>query len=141
MTIFRNRSEAHEIKVYHCNLIIYLVCYISLKSPHSDNNLNEVIFVLPSAKYEKIIEFMCEYKKINRDELFKILKDQQCKYLMLLLLNKHKCIDKSMINNYFPSYSKQAMNYGFRKAQEKFLINKDFRELYFEIEDDIKKSL
>ena len=124
-----------------CNLIIGLVCHISLKSPRFDNNSNEVIFVLPNAKYEKIIEFMCEYKKIDRNEVFKILKDKQCKYLMLLLLNKYKCIDKNMINNYFPSYSKQAIKYGFKKAREKFLINKDFRELYFEIEDDIKKSL
>ncbi len=97
--------------------------------------------MISSIKYEKIIEFMCEYKKINRDELFKILKDQQCKYLMLLLLKKYKCIDSNMINTYFPSYSKKSLNYGFKKAREKFFINKDFRELYFEIEDDIKKSL
>lgn len=96
--------------------------------------------MLPNAKYEKIIEFMCEYKKINSNELFKILKDQQCKYLMLLLLHKYRCTDKDIINNYFPSYSKQAISYGFRKAREKFFINKYFRELYFEIEDDIKKS-
>ncbi|AJA46358.1 hypothetical protein CPAST_c02580 [Clostridium pasteurianum DSM 525 = ATCC 6013] len=94
-----------------------------------------------NSRYQKIIEFMCEYKNISEDELLKILKDKNCKYLFLLLLKKYKCTDLSLLNNYFPDYSKKSLNYGLKKAKEKFFINKEFRDEYFQIEDDIKKSL
>ncbi|MFT8315242.1 MAG: ribose-5-phosphate isomerase [Clostridium sp.] len=94
-----------------------------------------------NSKYEKIIEFVCDYKNISQDELLKILKDRDCKYILLLLLKKYKCIDLDVINSYFPDYSKKSLNYGLKKAKEKFFINKEFRDEYFEIEDDIKKSL
>lgn len=94
-----------------------------------------------NSRYKKIIEFMCKYKNISEEELIKILKDRNCKYLLLLLLKKYKCMDLNIINDYFPHYNKQSLNYGFKKAKEKFFINKDFREEYFEIEDYIKKSL
>lgn len=92
-------------------------------------------------KYEKIISFMCTYKKITRDQLFKILKDRKCKYILLLLLKKYRCSDIRMINGYFPKYSKRALNYGFKKAEEKLFINKEFREEFFELEDYIEKTL
>ncbi|SMC29070.1 hypothetical protein SAMN02745134_03776 [Clostridium acidisoli DSM 12555] len=97
--------------------------------------------MMEDIKYEKIIDIICKYKKIDRGEIFKILKNRECKYLFLLLLKKYKCIDVETINNYFPNYSKKALNYGFKKAEEKFFVNRDFRETYFEIEDDIEKSL
>jgi hypothetical protein len=96
---------------------------------------------MENIKYEKIIEIICEYKNIDRKDIFKILKDRECKYLLLLLLKKYNCIDVEMINDYFPNYSKKSLNYGFKKAEEKFFINREFRERYFEIEDDIGKSL
>lgn len=94
-----------------------------------------------NSKYERIIEFICKYKNISQDELIKILKDRNCKYMLLLLLKKYKCMDVNIINNYFPDYSKKSLNYSFKKAKEKFFINKEFRDEFFEIEDNIKKSL
>ncbi|WP_010236181.1 hypothetical protein [Clostridium arbusti] len=94
-----------------------------------------------NSKYQRIIEFICEYKNISQDELIKILKDRNSKYMLLLLLNKYKCMNLDVINTYFPNYSKKSLNYNFKKAKEKFFINKNFRDEYFEIEDDIKKSL
>lgn len=92
-------------------------------------------------KYEKIISFMCAYKRISREELFKILKDKNCKYIFLLLLKKYKCLDINRINGYFPECSKRALSYGFKKAEEKLFINKEFRDEYFEVEDNIEKSI
>ncbi|MDF2505256.1 ribose-5-phosphate isomerase [Clostridium sp.] len=94
-----------------------------------------------NSKYQRIIEFICEYKNISQDELIKILKDRNSKYMLLLLLKKYKCMNLDVINTYFPNYSKKSLNYNFKKAKEKFFINKNFRDEYFEIEDDIKKSL
>ena len=94
-----------------------------------------------NSKYARIINFMCKYKNISQNDLLKILKDRDCKYMLLLLLKKYRCTDVNIINNYFPDYSKKSLNYNFKKAKEKFFINKEFRDEYFEIEDDIKKSL
>lgn len=90
-------------------------------------------------RYDKIIEFMCEYKGISKDELYKLLRDKNCKYIFFLLLKKYG--DKvENINNIIPEVSKRSINYTCRKAQEKFLINREFREMYFEIEDELKKE-
>lgn len=94
-----------------------------------------------NSKYEKIIKFMCKYKNISQNELLKILKDRDCKYILLLLLKKYRCMDVNIINTYFPDYSRKSLNYCFKKAKEKFFINKEFRDEYFEIEDNIKKTL
>ena len=42
-------------------------------------------------RYEKIINFMCEYKKIPKEEIFKVLNNKECRYILLLLLKKYKC--------------------------------------------------
>lgn len=91
--------------------------------------------------YDKIIEIICSMNDINKDELFKILKDKELKYLFFLLLKKHNCDDAAKIRKDFSITSKRTINYNVRKGQEKFLINKEFRETYFEIEKNLKKSL
>lgn len=97
--------------------------------------------MIVSSKYDKIVEMLCSYMKISKDEMFKILKDKECRYILFLLLKKYRCLDIDVINNYFPNYSKKALNYNYKKAREKFFINRDFRERFFEIEDDIEKTL
>lgn len=72
-------------------------------------------------KYEQIISFICKYKGVTKEELFRILKDKECKYILLLLLKKYDCVDIDKINGYFQMGSKRSFNYGFKKAQEKFL--------------------
>lgn len=92
-------------------------------------------------RYEKIINFMCEYKKIPKEEIFKVLNNKECRYILLLLLKKYKCTNITELNCYFPKYSKRSFNYGFKKAEENFFINKDFRDEYFEVKDYIEKTL
>lgn len=97
--------------------------------------------MLMSSKHDKIIEILCKYMNISKDEMFKILKDKECRYILFLLLKKYRCLDIDVINNYFPNYSKKSLNYNYKKAEEKLFINREFRRMYFEIEDDIEKTL
>ena len=84
--------------------------------------------------YDKIIEAICYVKGIKRVDLLKILKNRDCKYILLLLLKKYKCDDVESIYKDFLIFGKRAINYGSKKAEERFFINKEFREMYFEIE-------
>lgn len=92
-------------------------------------------------RYVKIINFICSYKNIQYDEMIKILKDKECKYLLFLLLKKFDCTDRDTLSKYLYSNSKKSLNYNFKKAQEKFFLNKEFREKYFEVEYILKEIL
>lgn len=92
-------------------------------------------------QYLKIIGAICEIKEIPKDKLFKILKDRDSKFLLFLLLKKYRCEDVEKINEDFSINFKRAISYNLRKAEEKFFINKEFRELYFEVEKIIKKDI
>lgn len=106
-----------------------------------DNNCNRGDFVYRMDKYEKIINLICLMKGINKDELWKILKDKEYKYLLFLTLNKYKCDDLERINKDFCINDKRVINNNIKKAQEKFFINRSFREVYFELEREIEKSV
>ncbi|MCY6369841.1 ribose-5-phosphate isomerase [Clostridium ganghwense] len=90
-------------------------------------------------KYEKIIDIMCSMKGIEKEELYKILKDRECKYLLFLLLKKYKCDDLNKINQDFSINNKRVIKYNEKKGEEKFLINKEFRETYFEVQEKVDK--
>lgn len=90
--------------------------------------------------YEKIIELLCNYKKIDRSELIEILKDEECKYLLFLLLNKYNCMDNESIYKDFKIKDKDNMNKMFKTAEKKLMINKDIREMFFEAESIIRKT-
>ncbi|SKA81380.1 hypothetical protein SAMN05428976_104184 [Clostridium sp. USBA 49] len=92
-------------------------------------------------KYIKIIETICEIKGISKNDIPKILKDRECKYLLFLLLKKYKCADIEMLNKDFLIESQKSINYNYKKAEEKFFINKEFRDMYFEIDNIINKSI
>jgi hypothetical protein len=91
--------------------------------------------MLKSIDYEKIIEAICEVKGIKTYELLRVLKDKECKYILFLLLKKYKCKDEESAYKDFLISSKRAASYGSKKAEERFFVNKEFREMYFEIED------
>lgn len=84
-------------------------------------------------KYKKIIETICEIKDIKRGEVFKIIQDREYKYLLFLLLKKYNCDNPKKINEDFCINNKRSIRYNIRKGKEKLLINKDFRNIYFEI--------
>ncbi|MCH5139072.1 ribose-5-phosphate isomerase [Clostridiaceae bacterium UIB06] len=92
-------------------------------------------------KYEKIINLLCKYKGLSREDLFKILKDQECKYLFYLLIKKYGCDDNMVrIQKDFPTVNKSRIKNNFKKAEEKLLLNRKIRNMYFEAEDLIEKT-
>ncbi|MCB2293155.1 ribose-5-phosphate isomerase [Clostridium algoriphilum] len=95
--------------------------------------------MLKNIDYDKIIEAICYVKGIKRHESLKISKDRECKYILFLLLKKYKCGDAESVYKKFLISSKRAVNYGLKKAEEQFFINKEFREMYFEIENVLKE--
>lgn len=104
-------------------------------------NLSRGDNVFREKKYEKVLEGICEVKGIKREELFKILKDRNCKYLLFLLMKKYNCVDLEKLNEDFSINNKRSVSYGTKKAEEKLLINRDFRNMYFEVEDIIDKII
>jgi hypothetical protein len=90
-------------------------------------------------KYEKIISFICYYRKIDKKQLMSVLKDKELKCLLFLLLKRFRCADTKRLSEDFSIKTKKSINYNLRKAEEKFFINKEFRERYFEVEELIEK--
>lgn len=90
-------------------------------------------------KYEKIINILCKYKGIGRKELFKILKDKECKYIFFLMIKKYGCDDVKIIQEDFPNINSKNINISMKKAQEKILLNTKIRNMYFEAEDVMEK--
>ncbi|SFU49884.1 hypothetical protein SAMN04487886_104123 [Clostridium sp. DSM 8431] len=92
-----------------------------------------------SEKYLKILKVIALYNNMNDENIIKLLKDRDNKYLLLLFLKNYKCMDKEKIKEIFNYKNTNSINYNVKKAEEKFLINKDFREKYFEIEESLLK--
>jgi hypothetical protein len=92
-------------------------------------------------KYLRILQVICSIKGIEKEELFRILKDRESKYLLFLLLKKYKCTDMTVLNRDFCIESRKSINYNMKKAEEKFFINKEFRDMYFEAEGIIEKVI
>lgn len=98
-------------------------------------------FIKKEDKYERIIEILCQYKGISREELYSILKDGECRYVLFLLLKKYDCVDMDILSRDFSINSLRKINYNVRKAEEKLLLNKKVRDMYFEAEnilEDVK---
>ncbi|MFD3158274.1 ribose-5-phosphate isomerase [Haloimpatiens sp. FM7330] len=92
-------------------------------------------------RYNIIIQTICEMNGISKEELFKILKDTNCKYMLFLLLKKYHCENIQRFNKDFKIKNRNVIGYETKKAKEKFLINKYFRDLYFEADDIIEQTL
>lgn len=84
--------------------------------------------------YEKIIELLCNYKNIDRSKLMDILKDEECKYILFLLLNKYDCMDNENIYKDFKIKDKNNIHEISKTAEKKLMINKNIREMFFEAE-------
>jgi hypothetical protein len=92
-------------------------------------------------KYMKILDTICLIKGISREQLIQILKDRESKYLLFLLLKKYNCTDLEILNRDFSIESKKSISYNMKKAEEKFFINKEFRDMYFEAEGIVGKAI
>lgn len=91
--------------------------------------------------YIRIIKCICEYNEVAMDEFIDILKEKENKYLLILTLKKYKCFDKKKVKQLLNLHSDRSINYNMKKAEEKFLVNREFREKYFELEKSIEKII
>lgn len=89
--------------------------------------------------YTKIIEILCEYKGFSKEDMFKILKNESCRYLFFLLIKKYECCDVELLKKDFPSVNSKNVKKNIKRAEEKLLLDKKIREMYFEAEDIIDR--
>ena len=69
------------------------------------------------------------------------MKRRECKYLLLLLMRKFNCLDKGIIQEQLKLKSDRTINNNIEKAEEKLLMNKEFRDDFFYLEEKIEKNI
>lgn len=92
-------------------------------------------------KYKRVINILIQYYGINSKEVCELLKKKENKYLLLLLLKEFRCLNKERIEEESVRLSHRSIIYNLKKAEEKLLINKGFRDDYFNLQEKIEKSL
>lgn len=92
-------------------------------------------------KYLTIIKTICEKNNISNDELEDILKEKEFKYLVILCLKKYECIDEEGLKRILRVKTRRSLYNNIRKAEEKLLINRNFRKRYYDLEKDIKNII
>lgn len=90
--------------------------------------------------YKVIICVLCNHYNLKENETNNILKNKECKYLFLLLLNEYKCLNKNKLIKELRLKSTRSIDYNLRIAEEKLLINKDFRKKYFYLNQIVQKE-
>lgn len=88
-----------------------------------------------------IISVLSSYLGEDFEEIKNIIKKKENRYLLLLLLKNYKCLNREEIKLMFNISSEKSVNYNIKKAEEKFLINRDFREIYFKIEKYLEQII
>ena len=91
-------------------------------------------------KYVKILNNICNYYGINEDEFIELLKNRDNKYILLLILKNNHCLEVDEIKEIFKLKTSKSINSSLRLAEEKLLVNRFFREKYFELENNIEKN-
>lgn len=89
----------------------------------------------------KILNIICNYYGIDKNNFSKLLKNREKKFLLLLVLKNNNFINNDELIDMFGISSVNRLKSNFRKAQEKFLVNTFFREEYIELEEKIKKQI
>ena len=87
------------------------------------------------------MDILCRYYGIDDSDMRSIINNKESKYLFLLLLKEFKCLDKEKIKKELSIKSIRCVENNIKKAEEKLLINRDFREKYFYLEEKIVKNI
>lgn len=91
-------------------------------------------------KYIKILKNICNYYGIDEDKFIELLKNRENKYILLLILKNNDCLDKEKVKEIFKLKTYNGISNSLRLAEEKLLVNRIFRERYFELENNIEKN-
>ncbi|PRR83168.1 hypothetical protein [Clostridium vincentii] len=90
-------------------------------------------------RYINILRGISLYYGMDENNFIQLLKDKEKRYLLLLLLKKYKCMDKDNIMDVLNYKSKKSILCNIKRAEDKLLINTEFREKFFEIEENLLK--
>ena len=82
---------------------------------------------------------LCQYYEVNYEEFNKLLKKREKSYLTVLLMKKFRCLNSEGLKEKLGIISNRSLHYKIKIAEEKILINKKFRDEYFELEEKISK--
>lgn len=95
---------------------------------------------MKNMRYLRILQMICKYYDIEEKEFLELLKAKENKYLLLLLLKNNNCFDINTIKELFNLKTSRTVNNNLKQAEEKLLINKNFREKYFDLENHINND-
>ena len=90
-------------------------------------------------RYINILRGISLYYGMDENNFIHLLKDKENKYLLLLLLKKYKCMDHDNIMGVLNYKSRKSILYNVKRAEEKLLINREFRDKFFQIEENLLK--
>lgn len=92
-------------------------------------------------KIEIIIMITCKYYGLTYEEINKFLKKKENSYLIVLLMKNFKCLNSIDVRKVLGISNNKSLVNKIKMAEEKILINKNFREEYFELEERIEKKI
>lgn len=84
--------------------------------------------MISKMKYINILNGLCKYYGIGEQGLIELLKERENKYLLLLLLKNYSCLEQESAKEILRVKSSRSVNNNLKSAQEKLLINRDFRK-------------
>lgn len=84
---------------------------------------------------------LCYYYGVEWNKLQSQMKKSENRYIMLLLLKEYNLIELDKAKSEMGLSTIKNIKYGIRKAEEKFLVNKYFRDRYILIEDEVRKVI
>ncbi|NEZ47410.1 hypothetical protein FDF74_09410 [Clostridium niameyense] len=91
-------------------------------------------------KYSNIIKLLCKYKGISDEDLIKIMKDEDCRYLLFLLIRKYNCINMKRLSKDFKIESYNHLCDNLERAEEMLLLDRKIRDMFFEAGDIIDNT-
>lgn len=84
-------------------------------------------------RYLRVITLLCNYYGFEIDKLMEIIEQKENMYLFLLLMKEYDCMDENIIKDMSKLKTKRSIKYNIKKAEEKLLVNKYFRDKYYKI--------
>lgn len=93
----------------------------------------EIIYALKKA--------LCYYYGLEWNQVQTKINNKENKYMLLLLLKEYNLIELDKAKKDMGVNCIKNIKYGIKKAEEKFLINKYFRDKYILIEDQVRKVI
>ena len=83
---------------------------------------------------------ICKYYDLKYEEINGFWKKRENSYLITLLMKNFKCLNNNELRKRLGISNNKSLYNKVKIAEEKILINKRFREEYFELEEKIKEN-